>query len=69
VLLVPVALKVGTTPEIVFENASLSVMVIVEVELPSGFTGPVPVIVEFVMSAGPAMNEMAVPALLTGVTI
>jgi hypothetical protein len=65
----PVALKVGITPEMLLEKPSLRVMVTVEVEVPSGFTGPVPMIVEFVASAGPAVNTIAAPDLLTGVKI
>ena len=65
----PVALKVGTTPETIFEFASLSVIVISEVEVPSGLTGLVPAMVELVALATPATKLIPLPDFTTGVRI
>ena len=65
----PVAPKVGTTPETVLELASLSVIVISEVEVPSGLTGLVPAIVEFVAVATSATKLIPLPDFTTGVKI
>ena len=68
-LFVPVAENVGTMPETLLLFASLRVIVTVDVEVPSGFTGDVPVIVEFAATAAPAVNTIPVPDFATGVTI
>jgi hypothetical protein len=44
-------------------------MLIVDVEFPSGFTGPVPVIDEFATTGAPAINEIGDPDLTTGTVI
>ncbi len=69
VLLDPVEVKVGTTPDTGFELASLSVIVMVEVEIPSGFTGPEPVMLDVAASTIPAVKTIAGPAFTIGVAI
>jgi hypothetical protein len=69
VLFDPLEVNVGVTPEIRFELASARVIVITDVDVPSGFVGPVPVIVEFAANAAPAVNTTVPPALTTGVAI
>lgn len=53
---VPVAENVGVIPDTSLLKASFKVIVIVEVEVPSGFTGLVPEIVELAAKAAPAIN-------------
>ena len=69
VLFEPEASNVGTIPDMVFMKASFRVIVIDEVEVPSGLVGPVPVIEELATDAGPAIKRMAPPDLETGVKI
>jgi hypothetical protein len=52
-----------------FIKASFRVIVIDEVEVPSGFVGPVPMMDELATEAGPAIKTMAPPDLETGVKI
>jgi hypothetical protein len=66
---VSVALKVGTVPTTKLLFTSLRVMVIVEVEVPSAATGPVPVMLEFAATAEPALKTTVLPAFTTGVSI
>lgn len=46
--------------------ASFSVMVMAEVEVPSGSIGPVPVIVDVVALGDPAVKTTVLPVLFTG---
>jgi hypothetical protein len=48
---------------------SFRVIVMVESDEPSGFVGPVPVIVEFAATAVPAVNVTVPPVLETGVAM
>lgn len=59
--------KVGFVPLIGLLNASLRVIVMVEVEVPSGFTGPVPVIVDVAALGTSGIKEIAPPDFATGV--
>jgi hypothetical protein len=70
-LLLPelVALKVGVTDMSGLLKASLSVIIIVDVVVPSAVTGPVPMMVEFAGSAAPALKVTVVPVFETGVRI
>ncbi len=70
-LLLPelVALKVGVTDMSGLLKASLSVIIIVDVVVPSAVTGPEPMMVEFVGSAAPALKVTVVPVFATGVRI
>ncbi len=67
VLPLPETVKVGVTPLIKFEFASVKVIEIVEVDTPSDTTGPVPAMRPFV--GLPAVNKTLLPVLLTGVRI
>ena len=70
VLLLPVEVKVGTTAgEIPLLLLSLNVIVMVEMELPSAVTGPLPVMVEFPALALPPVKTTVPPERETGVTI
>lgn len=64
-----VAPKVGTIPETGLFEASLRVIVIVEVAELFAMTGPVPVIVEFAATAAPAVKTTVPPALTKGVAM
>ena len=66
---VSVAPKVGTIPETALLAASLSVIVTVEVAVPSATTGVVPVIEELTATAEPGVKITVVPAFTTGVRI
>ncbi len=66
---VSVAEKVGVLAAIGFEKASRIVMVTVEVLEPSATTGEVPVMVEVVVEAAPAMNVTVPSGFETGVAI
>lgn len=68
-MLVPVAVNVGVIPGTRLLLASLSVIVIVDSEVPSGFVGPVPVIVEFNAIAAPAVKTTNPPDFTTGVAM
>ena len=59
----------GTDPATALFEASLSVMVTVEVAIPSATTGVVPEMLEFPATAAPAVNITVPPALTTGVAI
>jgi hypothetical protein len=61
-----VALKIGMTPLIGFEKASLSEIVMKETDTPSALTGLVPTISDFVASAEPAMKLTVPPVLVNG---
>jgi hypothetical protein len=61
-----VALKVGTIPPTAMCEASLSVIVIVEVELPSAVTGVVPVIEEFPATTAVGANTTVPPLIESG---
>jgi hypothetical protein len=52
----PDAEKVGVTPLTSLLKISFRVIVIADVEVPSGFTGPVPTIDEFTATGAPAIN-------------
>lgn len=69
VLPVLVAAKVGVSFGTGFMKASIKVMVMLEVAAPSATTGPVPVMLEFAATAGPAMNVTVPSAFTTGVAI
>ena len=60
-------MKVGTTPTDGFKLASFKMIVIVDVEVPSGFTGPVPEIVEFAATGTPPVKTTVPPVLEIGV--
>ena len=65
-------MKAGVSPETKLPLASLKVIVIDEVAVPSAVTELVPVIVEKVLLAAPGAKttfELAAPAALAGVTI
>lgn len=64
-----VAANVGVIPETGLFDASLRVIVTVEVALPFAMTGPVPVMFEFAATADPAVNTTVPPALVTGAVI
>lgn len=64
-----VAAKVGVCPETGLLEASLSVIVMVEVDTPSAATGPVPVIEEFATETAPTLNRTVPSVLLIGVAI
>lgn len=64
---VPDALNTGISPVTGRFKLSLSVMVIVDVNIPSAFTGPVPVIVEFATTAEPVLNSTVPPDTEMGV--
>ena len=68
VLPVPEEVKVGTMLGTALLFASFKVIVIVEVELPSAVTGPVPVIVELPGLALPPVKTTVPPNRETGVT-
>ena len=69
VLPVSVALKVGVEPLTALSKASFNVIVTDEVALPLAVTGPVPVIVEYVLATEPAV-KVTVPSLFAiGVAI
>lgn len=61
-----VAEKVGTVPTIAILDASLSMIVIVEVRLPSATTDPVPLMVEFATLAAPAVKTTEPPDFTIG---
>ncbi len=61
-----VALKIGITPLIGFEKASLREIVMNDTETPSALTGLVPTISDFVASADPGMKFTFPPALVNG---
>ena len=44
-------------------------MIMVDVDVPSAVTGPVPIMVEFAGSAAPALKVTVVPVFATGVRI
>jgi len=69
VLPVPVALKVGVTPDLGLLFVSLNVIVIDEVAVPFASTGPVPVIVELAATAASAVKLTVPPLFTTGVAI
>ena len=62
-----VALNVGISPATGLFPASLSVMVIVDVSLPSEIVGEVPVIVEFAATATSEVKTTVPPVTVTGV--
>ncbi len=64
-----VAVKFGVMPETALLFASNIVIVTVEVATPSASTGPVPLIVELVATAVPAIKVTVPSALETGVVI
>ena len=64
-----VALNVGTVPLEAFPKASFSVIVIVEVDVPSAATGLVPTIDEVPATAAPPTNVTIPPDATTGVAI
>jgi hypothetical protein len=66
---VSVALNEGTIPLTGLFEASLRVIVTLDVAVPLAITGPVPVIVEFAATADPAVKTTVPPALTTGVAI
>lgn len=66
---VSVAPKVGTIPATGLLDASLRVIVIVDVAVPLATTGPVPEILEFATAGEPAVNTTMPPVLTTGVAI
>ncbi len=66
---VPVAVKVGVIPETLFKFVSLKVIETVEVETPSGGTGPTPLMSELVAIGVPATNSTVPSDLKNGVAI
>ena len=68
-VVVSVAEKVGVTPETRLLLISASVIVTVDVEVPSATTGVVPVMVEFAATGDPAVKTTFPSAFVTGVTI
>ena len=68
-MFVPVAVNVGVIPATLLLFTSFRVIVIVEIDVPSGFVGPVPVIVDVAATALPAVNITVPPVFTTGVAI
>ena len=64
-----VALKVGTVPTTALFEASLRVIVTLDVEVPLATTGVVPEIDEFAATAAPEVKTTVPPTLTTGVAI
>jgi hypothetical protein len=67
VVAVSVAENVGVSPDTGLLDASLRVIVTVDVAVPLATTGPVPVIVELMAIAAPAVKVTVPSALMTGV--